>query len=141
MGEPEVSQMSHQLFLHFYYFFCFIGIGVFMLVALTVERYLAVCRLGRTRAFAAQKTPLVAIGLALLAISLYLPYLFRANVITCLSVPDGLPVYRKRENPSFAHSTIWAAYLWTLEVIFKVKVHFNFTFTAFTKCYYSRFKG
>lgn len=91
-----------------------------MLVALTVERYLAVCRLGRTRAFAAKKTPLVAVGLALLAVSLYLPYLFRAHVITCSTVPDGLPVYRKRENPSFAHSTLWAAYLWTLEVIFKV---------------------
>lgn len=96
------------------------GIGVLMLVALTVERYLAVCRLGRTRAFAAKKTPLVAVGLALLAVSLYLPYLFRAHVITCSTVPDGLPVYRKRENPSFAHSTLWAAYLWTLEVIFKV---------------------
>lgn len=92
-----------------------------MLVALTVERYLAVCRLGRTRAFAAHKTPLVAVGLALLAISLYLPYLFRAHVITCTSIPDGLPVYRKRENPSFAHSTLWAVYLWILEVIFKVR--------------------
>lgn len=91
-----------------------------MLVALTVERYLAVCRLGRTRAFAAKKTPLVAIALALLAISLYLPYLFRAHVITCSTLPDGLPVYRKRENPSFAHSTLWAVYLWILEVIFKV---------------------
>jgi hypothetical protein len=98
------------------------GIGVFMLVALTVERYLAVCRLGRTRAFAAKKTPLVALGLALLAVSLYLPYLFRAHVITCSSLPDGLPVYRKRENPSFAHSTLWAVYLWILEVIFKVKM-------------------
>ncbi len=105
-------------------YFVFLGIGVFMLVALTVERYLAVCRLGRTRAFAAQKTPLVAIGLALLAVSLYLPYLFRAHVITCSSVPDGLPVYRKRENPSFAHSTIWAVYLWILEVIFKVITFF-----------------
>jgi hypothetical protein len=93
-----------------------------MLVALTVERYLAVCRLGRTRAFAAKKTPLVALGLALLAVSLYLPYLFRAHVITCSSLPDGLPVYRKRENPSFAHSTLWAVYLWILEVIFKVKM-------------------
>lgn len=98
----------------------FPGIGVLMLVALTVERYLAVCRLGRTRAFAAKKTPVVAVGLALLAVSLYLPYLFRAHVITCSSMPDGLPVYRKRENPSFAHSTLWAVYLWTLEVIFKV---------------------
>ncbi|XP_057378325.1 probable G-protein coupled receptor B0563.6 [Daphnia carinata] len=107
-----------------------LGIGVLMLVALTVERYLAVCRLGRTRAFAAKKTPLVAVGLALLAVSLYLPYLFRAHVITCSTVPDGLPVYRKRENPSFAHSTLWAAYLWTLEVIFKMAptliiVHLN----------------
>ena len=96
-----------------------------MLVALTVERYLAVCRLGRTRAFAAKKTPLVAIALALLAVSLYLPYLFRAHVITCSTLPDGLPVYRKRENPSFAHSTLWAVYLWILEVIFKVQTIYS----------------
>lgn len=117
-----------------------------MLVALTVERYMAVCRLGRTRAFAAHKTPLVAIVLALLAVSLYLPYLFRAYVVTCHSSPpntlqveapsnndvdritnkellhsSSYAVYRKRENPLFAHSTMWAIYLWTLEVIFKVK--------------------
>ncbi len=117
-----------------------------MLVALTVERYTAVCRLGRTRAFAAHKTPLVASALALLAVSLYLPYLFRAHVVTCHSSPPNTldveppsnnhvdritdkelllssshAVYQKRENPLFAHSTMWAVYLWTLEVIFKVK--------------------
>lgn len=120
-----------------------LGIGVFMLVALTVERYMAVCRLGRTRAFAAHKTPLVAAGLALLAVSLYVPYLFRAHVVTCHSSPSTAEtfgvgvrttssteeehpgdsssiVYRKQENPSFAHSPVWAVYLWTLEVIFKV---------------------
>ena len=106
-----------------------------MLVALTVERYMAVCRLGRTRAFAAQKTPLVAACLAFLAVSLYLPYLFRAHVDTChLSLPAGtvngdnlsdlqhhsIVIYRKKENPSFASSPIWAGYLWILEVIFKV---------------------
>lgn len=111
-----------------------------MLVALTVERYMAVCRLGRTRAFAVHKTPTVAACLALLAVSLYLPYLFRADVVTCyhhsslnadetssgLSIQDQMNhasvVYRKRENPSFAHSPVWAIYLWTLEVIFKVIV-------------------
>jgi hypothetical protein len=95
------------------------GIGVFMLVALTVERYMAVCRLGRTRTFAAQKTPLVALALAVAAISLYLPYLFRANLLTCTDT-DGHLTYRKRENPAFVQSNVWAAYLWILEVIFKV---------------------
>ena len=110
-----------------------------MLVALTIERYMAVCQLGRARAFAAQKTPLVAACLALLAVSLYLPYLFRAHVVTCqlssstnggggnnlqteLHQAHHSIVYRKRENPSFAHSPIWAGYLWTLEVIFKVNL-------------------
>ena len=90
-----------------------------MLVALTVERYMAVCRLGRTRTFAAQKTPLVALALAVAAISLYLPYLFRANLLTCTDTDDHL-TYRKRENPAFVQSNVWAAYLWILEVIFKV---------------------
>lgn len=106
-----------------------------MLVALTVERYLAVCRLGQTRAFAAKKTPIVALGLALLAVSLYLPYLFRAHVITCSSLPDGLPVYRKRENPSFAHSTLWAVYLWILEVIFKVNDDYSTISPSIIKVY------
>ena len=104
-----------------------IGIGVFMLVALTVERYLAVCRLGQTRTFEAQKTPLVAFCLSLVAVALYLPYLFRSDVMQCTG-ENGLPVYRKRENPSFPHSTLWSVYLWIIEVIFKVRIrilHFD----------------
>jgi len=106
-----------------------LGIGVFMLVALTVERYLAVCRLGQTRTFEAQKTPLVAFCLSLVAVALYLPYLFRSDVMQCTGV-DGNAVYRKRENPSFPHSTLWSVYLWVIEVIFKmgptlIIVHLN----------------
>jgi len=92
-----------------------------MLVALTVERYLAVCRLGQTRTFEAQKTPLVAFCLSLVAVALYLPYLFRSDVMQCTG-ENGQPVYRKRENPSFPHSTLWSVYLWIIEVIFKVRV-------------------
>jgi len=106
-----------------------LGIGVFMLVALTVERYLAVCRLGQTRTFEAQKTPLVAFCLSLVAVALYLPYLFRSDVMQCTGQND-YPVYRKRENPSFPHSTLWSVYLWIIEVIFKmgptlIIVHLN----------------
>ena len=97
---------------------------MFMLVALTVERYVAVCRLGQTRTFEAQKTPLVATGLSVVAISLYLPYLFRAGLLTCTDM-DGHVTYRKMENPAFIQSTVWAAYLWILEVIFKVSSSFG----------------
>ena len=96
------------------------GIGVLMLVALTVERYLAVCHLGRNRTFSAQKTPLIAAALAVAAISLYVPYVFRAHMLACPASLDGHITYQKRENVQLRESPLWSIYLWLLEVIFKV---------------------
>ncbi|GLH16788.1 Uncharacterized protein GBIM_21074 [Gryllus bimaculatus] len=58
------------------------GVGVMMLLALTVERYVAVCHPGRTRPIVGPPRRVVAL-IPLLTFAAYLPAAFRARVAAC----------------------------------------------------------
>ncbi|KAF7988446.1 hypothetical protein HCN44_001019 [Aphidius gifuensis] len=97
-----------------------LGVGVMMLLALTIERYVSVCRPGKyTRPLCGP--PHLTVSLIPLATFLvYLPSAFRGEITTCLVTPGGSLIYQKRDNLSFMHSVFYQIYKVVLEVVFKV---------------------
>ncbi|KAL6442236.1 hypothetical protein ACFW04_002478 [Cataglyphis niger] len=96
------------------------GVGVMMLLALTVERYVSVCHPGQhTRPLCGPPHLTVAL-IPLVTFFVYLPWVFRGEVTTCLLEPDGPLIYQKGENRTFLHSLYFQIYKIMLEVVFKV---------------------
>nr|XP_034187265.1 probable G-protein coupled receptor B0563.6 [Osmia lignaria] len=97
-----------------------LGVGVMMLLALTVERYVSVCRPGQhTRPLCGPPHLTVAL-IPLATFIIYLPSAFRGQITTCLLEPGGYVVYQKRENQSYLDSMFYQVYKVMLEMVFKV---------------------
>lgn len=78
-----------------------------MLLALTVERYVSVCRPGRhTRPLCGPPHLTVAL-IPLATFLVYLPNVFREEVATCLLALDGPVIYQKRENHFYLDSLFY----------------------------------
>ncbi|XP_043286695.1 probable G-protein coupled receptor B0563.6 [Venturia canescens] len=97
-----------------------LGVGVMMLLALTVERYVSVCHPGQhTRPLCGPPHIMVSL-IPIATFLIYLPSLFRGEVTTCLVAPGGPLIYQKRDNLRFLHSVFYQIYKIVLEVVFKV---------------------
>ncbi|XP_020290788.1 probable G-protein coupled receptor B0563.6 isoform X2 [Pseudomyrmex gracilis] len=96
-----------------------LGVGVMMLLALTVERYVSVCHPGHTRPLCGPPH-LTVVLIPLATFLVYLPSVFRGEITTCLLEPSGPLIYQKRENQSFLNSWYYQVYKVVLEVVFKV---------------------
>ncbi|XP_063240828.1 probable G-protein coupled receptor B0563.6 isoform X2 [Bacillus rossius redtenbacheri] len=94
------------------------GVGVMMLLALTVERYVSVCHPGTTRPLMGPPSLAVAL-IPLLTFLVYLPTAFRSELRHCALSSGGL-VYYRRPNLSFQQSGFYSVYKVLLEVVFKV---------------------
>ncbi|XP_063240811.1 probable G-protein coupled receptor B0563.6 isoform X1 [Bacillus rossius redtenbacheri] len=95
-----------------------LGVGVMMLLALTVERYVSVCHPGTTRPLMGPPSLAVAL-IPLLTFLVYLPTAFRSELRHCALSSGGL-VYYRRPNLSFQQSGFYSVYKVLLEVVFKV---------------------
>lgn len=78
-----------------------------MLLALTVERYISVCRPGQYTRPLCGPPHLTVVLIPLATFLIYLPSAFRGEVTTCLVTPDGPVIYQKRENQSYLDSTFY----------------------------------
>ncbi|KAK2579674.1 hypothetical protein KPH14_011596 [Odynerus spinipes] len=97
-----------------------LGVGVMMLLALTVERYVSVCHPGQHTRPLCGPPHLTVTLIPLATFLVYLPSLFRNEVTTCLLASEGPLIYQKRENQSFLHSLFYQIYKVVLEIIFKI---------------------
>ncbi|KOX78451.1 hypothetical protein WN51_07858 [Melipona quadrifasciata] len=97
-----------------------LGVGVMMLLALTVERYISVCRPGQYTRPLCGPPHLTVVLIPLATFLVYLPSAFRGEVTTCLLRPDGPVIYQRRENQSYLDSTFYQVYKIVLEMVFKV---------------------
>lgn len=78
-----------------------------MLLALTVERYVSVCRPGQhTRPLCGPPHLTVAL-IPLATFLVYLPNVFREEVATCLLALGGPVIYQKRENHFYLDSLFY----------------------------------
>ena len=60
------------------------GIGVMMLVALSMERFVAVCRPEKSRALqGSRKAYLIVMLIPICTLVIYAPHLFRSHLIQC----------------------------------------------------------
>ncbi|XP_043790975.1 probable G-protein coupled receptor B0563.6 isoform X1 [Apis laboriosa] len=97
-----------------------LGVGVMMLLALTVERYVSVCRPGQhTRPLCGPPHLTVAL-IPLATFLVYLPNVFREEVATCLPALGEPIIYQKRENHFYLDSLFYQVYKVVLEIVFKV---------------------
>ncbi|GLV45633.1 uncharacterized protein CBL_02652 [Carabus blaptoides fortunei] len=98
---------------------CSKGVGVMMLLALTVERYVSVCHPAYTRPLMGPPHLTVAI-IPIVTFLTYLPSVFRGEITHCLLGPNGPLIYQKRDNVAFIQSLYYSIYKIVVEVVFKV---------------------
>ncbi|XP_021939603.1 probable G-protein coupled receptor AH9.1 isoform X3 [Zootermopsis nevadensis] len=96
-----------------------LGVGVMMLLALTVERYISVCHPGRTQPLIGPPRLIVCL-IPLLTFLIYLPNAFRYELRPCLLSPGGPLFYQREDNKRLLDSVIYSTYKVVLEVVFKV---------------------
>ncbi|CAK9802557.1 Probable G-protein coupled receptor B0563.6 [Anthophora plagiata] len=97
-----------------------LGVGVMMLVALTAERYVSVCRPGQYTRPLCGPPHLTVVLIPLATFLFYLPSAFRGEITTCLLAPGGPVIYQKRENQTYLDSMFYQVYKVALEIVFKV---------------------
>ncbi|XP_018331197.1 probable G-protein coupled receptor B0563.6 [Agrilus planipennis] len=96
-----------------------LGVGVIMLLALTVERYVSVCHPGHARPVLGSPHRAVAI-IPIATFILYLPAIFRSRVISCRVYPTGQSLYQRQDVPEIVEHPLYSAYTVVLELLFKV---------------------
>ncbi|KYN01260.1 hypothetical protein ALC62_07879 [Cyphomyrmex costatus] len=97
-----------------------LGVGVMMLLALTVERYVSVCHPGQHTQPLCGPPHLTVVLIPLATFLVYLPSVFRGEITTCLLGPDGPLIYQRRDNQTFLNSWYYQVYKVVLEVVYKV---------------------
>ncbi|CAG7709972.1 unnamed protein product [Allacma fusca] len=97
-----------------------LGIGVMMLVALTLERFVAVCHPEKSRVLnGTKKAYLIIATIPFCTLLVYSPHLFRNNLTHCLS-NHGLAIYQKGENKGFVTSIFFRIYVWLIAIVFRL---------------------
>lgn len=77
-----------------------LGVGVMMLLVLTIERYVSVCHPGYIRPVMGPPHVTVVV-IPLLTFIIYLPSVFRGQIVKCVWESDGPYVYYRRDNTEF----------------------------------------
>ncbi|KAH8362383.1 hypothetical protein KR200_001195 [Drosophila serrata] len=96
-----------------------LGVGVMMLLVLTIERYVSVCHPGFARPV--MGPPGVVVFLTCLAtVIVYLPSIFRGELIKCILGSSDVYVYLRRDNTIYQQTIFYRIYKIMLEVIFKL---------------------
>ncbi|XP_055371328.1 probable G-protein coupled receptor B0563.6 [Condylostylus longicornis] len=96
-----------------------LGVGVMMLLVLTIERYVSVCHPGYHRPVMGPPR-LTVILIPLATFIVYLPSVFRGEILKCAFEPEGVYIYYRRDNEEFLGTLFYAVYKVTLEIIFKL---------------------
>ncbi|XP_061397371.1 probable G-protein coupled receptor B0563.6, partial [Musca vetustissima] len=96
-----------------------LGVGVMMLLVLTIERYVSVCHPSFTRPVMGPPGLIVFLT-TLITFIIYLPSVFRGELIKCVLQTDGSYVYFRRDNNAFMTTIFYNVYKVMLEVIFKL---------------------
>ncbi|CRL04608.1 CLUMA_CG017676, isoform A [Clunio marinus] len=96
-----------------------LGVGVLMLLVLTIERYVSVCHPSHMRP-ALGPPRVTVILLPILTFVIYLPSLFRYEVVKCVLFADGSITYYKRDNTEFLQTIFYSVYKVILEIVFKL---------------------
>ncbi|XP_055611905.1 probable G-protein coupled receptor B0563.6 [Uranotaenia lowii] len=95
-----------------------LGVGVLMLLVLTIERYVSVCHPGHIRRICPPKVTVALIPV--LTFLIYLPSVLRGEIVKCVLQSDGTIMYHKRDNMKFLDSLFYAIYKVILEIVFKL---------------------
>ncbi|XP_067636018.1 probable G-protein coupled receptor B0563.6 [Eurosta solidaginis] len=96
-----------------------LGVGVMMLLVLTIERYVSVCHPGFSRPVIGPPGIVVFLT-TLITFILYTPSVFRGVIVKCILQTDGNYVYFRRDNNEFLHTLFYSVYKVMLEVVFKL---------------------
>ncbi|XP_017872492.1 PREDICTED: probable G-protein coupled receptor B0563.6 isoform X3 [Drosophila arizonae] len=95
------------------------SVGVMMLLVLTIERYVSVCHPGFTRPVMGPPGVVVFVT-CLVTFIIYLPSIFRGELIKCMLTSNNVYVYLRRDNNIYQRTIFYSVYKIMLEVIFKL---------------------
>ncbi|CAL8113519.1 unnamed protein product [Orchesella dallaii] len=97
-----------------------LGIGVMMLVALTMERFVAVCHPEKSRALqGSRKAYIIIASIPICTFLTYSPHLFLSTLSQCVT-EQGATMYQKRANLQFTTSISFIVYRWFLALVFRL---------------------
>lgn len=96
-----------------------LGVGVLMLLALTLERYVSVCHPGHARPILGSPRRAVLL-IPLATFLMYLPNSFRSQVTLCRLHLSGPPIYRRQDVQEITNAPLYSVYTVILEMVFKV---------------------
>lgn len=96
-----------------------LGVGVLMLLALTLERYVSVCHPGHARPILGSPKRAVAL-ISVATFVVYIPIIFRNRIRDCRLLPDSVLIHEKLEDTEYINHPIFSTYKVILEIIFKV---------------------
>ncbi|GJQ79490.1 hypothetical protein Trydic_g16343 [Trypoxylus dichotomus] len=96
-----------------------LGVGVLMLLALTLERYVSVCLPGHVRPILGPPHRVVLL-IPTATFLLYLPAAFRSEIILCRLHTVEAIIYSRRDVASVVNHPIFSIYTVILELMFKV---------------------
>ena len=95
-----------------------------MMIALTLERYVAICHPTRTRDdtisnAGARRAYTVVFVVPVLCLLVYVPYMFHAMIDDCLDA-GGRVVYQRRDNAAVLGTVWYSVYQWALQCLFRL---------------------
>ncbi|OXA47422.1 putative G-protein coupled receptor AH9.1 [Folsomia candida] len=97
-----------------------LGVGVMMLVALTMERFVAVCHPEKSRALqGSHKAYVIIASIPVLTLLAHTPHMMRFSLVQC-QTDDGFEKYQGKENQAFLSSTFYLVYKWFISLIFRL---------------------
>ncbi|XP_022899790.1 probable G-protein coupled receptor B0563.6 [Onthophagus taurus] len=96
-----------------------LGVGVLMLIALTLERYVSVCHPGYARPCLGPPKRVVCL-ISMATFIVYLPAVFRSQIVPCRIESTGETLYRRQDVNDMVNHKLFKAYTIAIELIFKV---------------------
>ncbi|CAO1388022.1 unnamed protein product [Diamesa hyperborea] len=94
-----------------------ISVGVWMLLVLTIERYVSVCHPSHMRPALGPPRWTVCL-IPIITFIIYVPTVFRHEIVKC--VTDGSVIYHDRDNVEFLRTVFYSIYKITIEIVYKI---------------------
>merc|ERR1712080_678415 len=114
------SQAFYHTYLELYFGNGFLATAVYMLLALTFERFISVCHPSWARAFnSCDRAYRVVLAIPMFCFLVSFPKIFEDETIRCETF-GGEYIFQKRDNLEVVHNHYFIAYNWFLQAVFRI---------------------
>ncbi|CAG0887634.1 unnamed protein product [Darwinula stevensoni] len=109
-----------HVYLELYFGNALLANGVMMVMALTVERFTAICHPEKHVGADRKKSLMIVFASPILCFVSHAPFLLNSRIVTCPTADPGRPLFFRRDNETFHVSLVYQIYLWILQAVFRI---------------------